>query len=213
MKKKLSVSLLLAMLATSALAEPQRPPEDDEGTVLPAAIAKRFGLDGYECRVALPNPQGNVPRVARTAARMSVWVADQKPIDGESPRVYLHREGDGRVFLRGPAFNAVNMGELGDLIIRNREEDGPDKPMGIDHSNFVHWVPLGNLGEMRARIKEYQDGLGDLGMIEKASFSVHHARQYPPKGLKKGELKEGQYDVTVLLAKFAGRVRVFGLCM
>ena len=210
MKKVLCVGLLASCVAMEAMAV-QVPPKGDEGTELPTAVQQRLGLPGG-CRVALPDPSGKSARVARVASRMSVWVADQMPNGKEPPKLYLRREGDDRVYLVGPARDPVNMGATPALAIYQREAN--NIPIGlVDHSDEVHWMALSNLGEVVGRVKEYKDGLGDAGMIEKQSFTVNNGRIYPAKPFKKPENKKGEYKVTILLTKVLGQPRVFGVCM
>jgi hypothetical protein len=211
MKIKLIAGMLTVVVASSVYADaPQRPPSDNEGTELSPAIAKRLNLPSG-CRVALPDPKGNQARVARTAARMSAWVASQAPEKKDPPRVYLHREGDRHVFLRGPAIEPVNMGELDHVAIMQRENSMI--PIGIvDHTDEVHWVSLSNIGTVKDRLKEYKDGLGDAGMIEKMSFKVRNARP-TKKPFQKVHDNNDSYTVTALIINFLGQPRVFGICM
>ncbi|MBI3070609.1 MAG: hypothetical protein HYY84_00640 [Deltaproteobacteria bacterium] len=198
-------------LTSAASAAPQKPPSKDEGSGLPAALVKKLGLpDG--CKVALPDPKGRSARVARVASRMSAWVASQAPEIKDPPKVFLHREGDKRVLLRGPAIDPVNMGVTPKLAIYQREDNLI--PIGIvDHSQEVHWISISNIGELRDRISEYKDGLLDGGMLQKMSFGVRHGRIYPATIGHGPKLKEGTYTVTVLVIKLGGQVRVFGICM
>lgn len=211
MKKNLAAGLLMALFATCALADaPQRPPDNNEGEELRPEIAQKLNLPGG-CRVAFPQKNGNQARVARVAARMSAWVASQAPERKDPPRVYLHREGDRHVFLRGPAINPVNMGVLDHVAIYQRE-DGMI-PIGIvDHTNEVHWVSLSNIGTVKDRVKEWKDGVFDAGMIEKMSFEVRNARP-TKKPFQKTKKNEDSYVVTALVINFLGQPRVFGICM
>lgn len=210
MKKIVMAGLLSSCFAMQAMAV-QVPPKGDEGTALPAAIQQRFGLPGG-CRIALPDPQGKSARVARVSARMSVWVADQLPNGKEPPKIYLHREGDDRVYLVGPARDPVNMGVTPALAIYQRESG--NIPIGIvDHTDEVHWMALSNVGEAMGRLKEYKDGLGDAGMLEKQSFTVNNGRIYPATISHGPKDKKDSYTVTLMLVKFLGQPRVFGVCM
>ena len=211
MKSKFAAGLLMALLMSSAYADaPQRPPGDNEGHELSPAIQQALKIPGA-CRVAFPDKGGNSARVARTAARMSAWVASQAPEKKDPPRVYLHREGDKHVFLRGPAINPVNMGVTDHVLIYQRENDMI--PIGIvDHSDEVHWVSLSNIGTVKDRVKEYKDGLLDAGMIEKMQFEVRNARP-TKKPFQKTKKNEDSYVVTALIINFLGQPRVFGICM
>lgn len=214
MTTKLVAGLLTILFASTAYAgAPQKPPGDNEGRELDPAIAKRFNLPGG-CRVSLPDPQGKQARVARVAARMSAWVADQAPEIKDPPKVYLHREGDGHVLLIGPARDGVNMGTVPpDNIVKINQREGSEEPIGIiDHTNEVHWVALTNIGTVRDRLKEYKDGLGDAGMLEKMSFKVKNQR--PTKKIGQSlHHNEDSYTVTALIINFLGQPRVFGICM
>ncbi|HEY8102304.1 MAG TPA: hypothetical protein VIF82_16315 [Burkholderiaceae bacterium] len=214
MKFKLGAGLLAILFASSVYADtPQKPPSDNEGRELDPAIAKRFNLPGG-CRVSLPDPKGKQARVARTAARMSAWVADQAPEIKDPPKVYLHREGDEHVLLIGPARDGVNMGTLPpDNFVKINQREGSEEPIGIiDHTKEVHWVALTNIGTVRDRLKEYKDGLGDLGMLEKMSFTVKNER--PTKKIGQSlHHNADSYTVTALIINFLGQPRVFGICM
>jgi hypothetical protein len=205
---------LTALFASSVYAE-QKPPGGDEGQQLPASAVSALKLTGA-CRVALPDANGNQPRVARTAARMSAWVADQKPMNGQTPRVYLHREGDRNVFLRGPAINGVNMGAISDVAIHQRESEDKKaeaEPIGIiDHTDEVHWVALDNIGKVRDSLQEFKNGLFDGGFIGKMSFEVRNARPTKHIGEHTHENADS-YTVTALVIKLGGQPRVFGICM
>jgi len=211
MKIKLVAGLLTVLFASSVYADaPQKPPSDNEGRELDPAIAKRFNLPSG-CRVSLPDPAGKQARVARTAARMSAWVADQAPEKKDPPKVYLHREGDRHVLLIGPADNPVNMGVLDHVDIKQRE--GSEIPIGIiDHTDEVHWVALTNIGTVKGRLKEYKDGLGDAGMLEKMSFTVKNERPTKKVGQSLHHNADS-YTVTALIINFLGQPRVFGICM
>ena len=211
MKKLVMAALLSTCFLGNVFAAPQVPPKGDEGTELPKAIQDRFKLPGG-CRISLPDPKGKSARVARVSARMSAWVADQLPDGKEPPKVYLHREGDSRVYLVGPARDPVNMGVTPDLAIYQREES--KIPIGlVDHTDEVHWMALSNLGEIVGRLKEYKDGLGDAGMLEKQSFRVNNGRIYPATLTSGPKDKKSDYTVTLMIIKFLGQPRVFGLCM
>jgi hypothetical protein len=214
MKTKLIAGLLTALVASSVYAgAPQKPPSNDEGTVLPQNVASRLGLPGG-CRVALPDPAGKQARVARTAARMSAWVADQAPEIKDPPKVYLHREGDSHVLLIGPAEDPVNMGTVPpNNFVKINQREGSEEPIGvIDHTSEVHWVALTNIGTVRSRLKEYQNGLGDGGMIGKMSFKVKNERPTKKVGQSLHHNADS-YTVTVLVINFLGQPRVFGICM
>lgn len=231
MKLKLmaGAGLVAALLASNAYAfKPQTVPSKNEGTPLetlmsPAAI-KSLGLPGG-CVVGLPNTTKGTPRVAKVAARMSAWIGDQTP-DLKLPRVYLHREGDKHVFLRGPAIDVLNMGVgLADtgaggvnndyLTIKQRETaDGKNEGFlaVVDHTNDIHYIRLANLDNLGKSLKSFEDGPLDGSRLGKMAFRVDNAR--PTKKIGQSTHHNADsYTVTALYVRLGGALRVFGLCM
>lgn len=226
--KKINIKLVIALSTllftahTYAAWQPQNPPGQNEGTSLDAIIktasdaAKAKGLS-YKpldwstggCLVSLPDSNKKTARVARVQARMASWIGQQTP-DTQSPRVYLQRRGDGRVFLFGPAENILNMGfsdNQNHLVIRQRETaDGKDEGViaAMDHTNEVHYLPLTNITNLGSGLKAFEDGPLDGDRIGRMTFKVGN-----------GRLGSGRdsYTVTALVIKLGGALRVFGLCM
>ncbi len=216
------IHFLLAGITALALssyvaAAPLKIPQSDSGTLLNKnslfgkKLYKKLNLSrAAVCRVALPNPKGTTPRVAITSARLAVWAEDQKPTSG-TPNIYLGRRGDKKVTLIGPALDPYNMG-VNQNFIEINDQVGSHKPMGIDKSNKVHWIGLGHMHKLGARIKSYQDGLFDGDAFSKMSFKVKTFRPTKKFG-KKTKRNQRDFQVDLLIIKSIGRVRVYGVCL
>ncbi len=223
MKHKLMTGLLAGLLTTSAHAAfvAQTVPSGDTGTklenVVSSSTIQKLGLTGKNCLVSLPDSNKNTARVARFRGHLSAWIASQTP-DTNLPRIYLHREGDSRVLLVGPAENVDgSMGYGDNLIIKQRESEGDrdQTPMGLaDKSNEIHWIRLATIDTAGAGLKAYEDGALDADRIGKLTFRVKDGR------LDKATIKHPKprmdWDgntITALTIKLGGTMRVFGLCM
>ena len=219
MKKTVFLLLFTALYSVSSYvaAAPLKIPQSDSGTLLNKnslfgkKLYKKLNLSrAAVCRVALPNPKGTTPRVAITSARLAVWAEDQKPGSG-TPNIYLGRRGDKRVTLTGPALDPYNMG-VNQNFIEINDQVGKHKPMGIDKSNRVHWIGLGNMHALGSKIKSYQDGLFDGDAFSKMSFKVKTFRP-TKKRFKKTKRNQRDFQVDLLIIKSIGKVRVYGVCL
>lgn len=192
-------------------------PQNDVGTLLDKngvfgkQLYKKLELSSHaQCRVALPDPKGNTPRVAKISARLAVWAEDQTPTSGP-PTIYLGRRGDKKVTLIGPALDPVNMG-VNEKFIKINDEVGSQRPMGIDKSLRIHWMGLAHIDEVGKGLKSFQDGVFDGDAFSKMSFKIKTFR--PSKELgKKTQRNENVYQVDLLIIKSIGRVRVYGVCL
>ncbi len=239
MKPKILVTLL-AMVASNVYAgfTPQTVPKQNEGVrfkdiqingqpISTDQISKISNIlklpssrNLADCLVSLPDPGGKTARVARVASRMSAWIGEQTP-DKKLPRVYLHREGDDNVYIRGKTVFTVDdsMGKITgpmdnapELLIRAREtaSGDPEEEGTINFAargNEVHYLPLVNIESIGSDLKSYEDGPLDGDRIRAMSFKVGTARPSHSGG------NLDSYTVSVLLIRLGGVVRAFGLCM
>jgi hypothetical protein len=218
--KKIFLYLLFTTLCSVssyvAAAALQIPQKDvgillDKNGVFGKQLYKKLELSNNAvCQVALPDPKGNTPRVAKISERLAVWAEAQTPTSGP-PAIYLGRRGDKKVTLIGPALDPVNMG-VNEKVLKINDEIGSQRPMGIDKSNKVHWIGLAHIDEVGKGLKSFKDGVFDGDAFSKMSFKIKTFRPSKKVG-QKTKRNERIFQVDLLIIKSIGRVRVYGVCL
>ncbi len=222
MKLKLMTGLLATLLAANTYAAfvAQTAPDGDKGTkletILSSSTIRKLGLTDKDCLVSLPDANKKTARVAKFRGHLAAWIGSQSP-DLNLPRIYLQRQGDGRVLLVGPAENVDGSMGFGDnLIIRQRESENDRDltPMGIaDKTNEIHWIRLATIDTAGAGLKAYEDGPLDADRIGKLTFRVKDGRADKATISHGPRMDWDGNTITALTIKLGGTMRVFGLCM